>query len=318
MGRPAGPIKWRAVAKTAVAAVLLAVLYIVSGAAYKVQQLAALEADPKALPDLRAAHQAAFAVYGRLPVAYLFGSAYADYIGYPVTANRRMAELRQERQRMVDQLRTVVFGHPDSPWADNAFYELIRVAGAVADETSAPRGGAKDEVIDRRAALEYCREFLRDYRDSPYGPLVAEKMLALAQTLGDEAQVKAAYGLLVNTYPGQPVAAQAAQKMMAYYAQSGRLEEAVVAAETALQAMSADADPETLLAIGDFLRDHGRFAPARRCYQQVLAAVRTAIADLDAGQSASAEATFEYIRARGALRRLAKQAQASLDAIKGK
>ena len=276
-------------------------------------------ADPKALPDLRQAHQAAFAVYGRLPVAYLFGSAYADYLGYPVTANSGMAELRQGRQRMADQLRAVVFRHPDSRWADNAFYELIRMAAAIADETRVLKGGAEDERLDRRTALAYCREFLRDYRDSPYGPLVAEKMLALAQALGDEAQMRSAYDLLVNTYPGRPVAAQAAQKMMAYYARTGRLEEAVTAAETALRAMSADADPETLLAIGDFLRDHGRFAPARRCYGQVQAAVQAAIADLEARQSsATAEATFDYIRDRGRLRRLAKQAQASLDTIKGR
>ncbi|MBU0607613.1 MAG: hypothetical protein KKI08_06980, partial [Armatimonadetes bacterium] len=258
VGRPAGPVKWRTLARAGVAVALAVMVYVGSGAAYRMQQLVALESDRAALPDLRVAHQEVFAAYGRLPVAVLFGTAYANYVGYPVRKDFREHDLRQGRQRKVDQLRKVVFGAPHSRWADNAYYELIRMAAQVADDAKAPQAGAEGELLNRTAALQYGRELLRNYPQSPYGPLVAERMMTVARTMNDEAQMRAAYELLVTTYATDPLAGATAVKMMEYYAQKGRRDEAATAGETALRAMAAGGDPEALMTIGDFLRSIGK------------------------------------------------------------
>jgi tetratricopeptide (TPR) repeat protein/ABC-type transport system involved in multi-copper enzyme maturation permease subunit len=315
VGRPVGPVKWRALARASVAVVCLLLVYVGSGAVYKVQQLSALEADREALPGLRMAHQRAFAAYGRLPVAYLFGPAYADYIGYPVRRDVVDYERLKGRQQKVDQLRAVVFSRPGSRWADNAFYELIHVAAQVVDDKMAPQTGVEGELINRQTALQYCHQFLRDYPRSPFGPLVAERMLALAQALGDEAQMRTAYELLVTTYAADPLANQTAQKMMTYYAERGRTEEAAAAAETALKAMASGGDPEALIGIGDFLRSLGRTDVAGRAYRQALLAARAAKAAVPVAENADDPAVFEQIRARGKVRRAEKQAEEKLRAI---
>lgn len=312
VGRPASPVKWRALVRTAVAVAAGLLLYLGSGTAYRMQQLIALESDRTALPDLRYTHQEAFAAFGRLPLAYAFGPAYARYIGYPVRRDFQDWELHRGRQAKVDSLRSVVFSYPRSRWADKAFYELIRAAAQVTEKSEALTVGPGGELINRRTALQYCRDFLRDYAASPFGPLVAERMLALARTMNDEAEMRAAYELLVTKYAADPLASETASKMMAHYAQQGRTGEAVTAAETALRAMAAGGDPAALMAIGDFLRSLDRREPAGRAYRQALLAARAAKAAVPLGDDPDDPAVYEQIRARGAARRVEKQAEAKL------
>lgn len=315
VGRPASPLKWRSLLRAGLAVVLGLLLYVGSGAAYRMEQLVALETNREALPDLRLTHQQAFAPYGRLPLAYLFGPAYAHYIGYPVRRDFQDWELRGGRQAKANDLRTVVFSYPRSRWADKAFYELIRVAAQVTDNGQALTSGPGGELINRRTALQYCRDFLRDYAASPFGPLVAERMLTLARTMNDEGQVRAAYELLVTKYAADPLASETASKMMAFYAQQGRTNEAVAAAETALRAMAAGGDPRSLMAIGDFLRSLGRLEPAGRAYRQALTSARAARATVPVDENPDDPAVFEQIRARGAARRVEKQAETKLREI---
>lgn len=315
VGRPAGPLRWRALARTGVVVACGLLLYVASGAYYKMQHLTALEGDRAALQELRLSHQQAFVAYGRLPVAYLFGPAYPLYLGYPLSRDFVETEHLRGQQRLVDRLRRVVFSYPNSRWADNAFYELILAAARVSDDSAALKGGTAGESINRQTALQYCRQFLRDYPRSPFAPLVAERMLAVAQVLDDEGQMRSAYDLLVTTFAADPLAAQTAQKMMAYYAARGRVEEAVRAGETAVRAMAAGGDPEALCAIGDFLRSVGRTDSARRAYQQALATARAARGNTTSGLTAEGEVDFAAIKARGKLRRAEKTAQAKLQEL---
>ena len=315
VGRPAGPVKWRAIVRAAVAVALGLLLYVGSGAAYRMQQLVLLEGDREALPELRQTHQEAFAAYGRLPIAYLFGPAYANYIGYPVRRDFQDWELHQGRQAKVDRLRVAAFSYPRSRWADHAYYELIHMASQVTDDTKALQGGAGGELINRRTALQYCHDFLRDYAASPFGPLVAERMVAIARSLNDEAQMRAAYELLVTTYAADPLASETANKMMAYYAQQGRVDEAAAAAETALRAMAVGGDPEALMSIGDFLRSIGRRDSAARAYRQALASAHAARAVLPTDLNPDDSNVLEQIRARGKTHRVEKQAEAKLREI---
>jgi len=314
VGRPAGPIKWRSLVKTGVAIVCLLLIYVGSGAFYKMQQLVALETNREALPNLRRTHQEAFAAYGKLPVAYLFSPAYAAYIGYPVRRDFQEWEQFKGRQRKVDLLRAVVYGHPGSRWADHAYYELICTAARVVDDKKA-LGGAEGELVNRTAALQYCREFLRDYANSPFGPLVAERMVTLARTMNDEAAMRAAFTLLVTTYATDPLASETADKMMQFYAAQGRRDEAAACAETALKAMASGGDPEALIRIGDFLRSLGRSEPAARAYRQALLSARAARQSAAAAVDPNAPDVLEQIRASGKGRRALKQAEAKLREI---
>ncbi|MCE5237393.1 hypothetical protein LLH23_02760 [bacterium] len=317
VGRPASPVKWRSIARTAVAVGLGLLLYVGSGVAVRMQQLVALESDRTALPDLRLAHQQVFAAYGRVPVAYLFGPAYANYIGYPVRRDFLERERVKGLQHKVDQLRTVAFTYPESPWADNAYYELIRAAAQVVDDRRAPQAGPQGEVINRRSALQYGHELLRNYPASPFGPLVAERMLTLAMAMDDEGEMRSAYELLVTTYAADPLASETANKMMTFYAQRGRTDEAAAAAETALRAMAAGGDPTALIGIGDFLRSLGRLEMARRAYRQALTSARAARDALPVAAGDDEDAALDQIRARGKVRRAEKQAEAKLREIGG-
>jgi hypothetical protein len=316
VGRPAGPIRWHTIGKLAAAAGVLLLCYVASGAAYKVYRLQAMEADPELLMDVRRAHQDAFMIYNRIPVAYLFGGAYASYIGYPVHRGGIFQELQKGRQRVVDQLSSVVFGHPDSPWADNAFFELIRTASAVTEEGRELKGGQQGEVIDRTMAQQYCRQFLRDYPQSPFAPLVAEKLMAVAASLKDETTQREAFQVLVSSYADSPVTLNAARTLAMVYLGSGRTTEAVEVAESALQGMSAAGGrPESLLALGDLLRAQAHPESARLAYEQALRVANAALEKLRAKQVSFGDMDERYTRDRGQIRSLAGRAQTALNEL---
>lgn len=316
VGRPAGPLKWRSVAKVAVGVGLVVAVYIASGAVYKVQRLEAMEADPELLTDVRRAHQMAFEVYNRLPVAYLFGPAYANYIGYPVRRGGIFSELQQGRQRMINQLSTVVFRHPKSRWADNAFFELIRTAGAITEDMKALKGTQEGEIIDRKRALQYCRQFLREYPQSPFAPLVAEKLMAISAAVRDEAMQREGFEVLVTSYPTSPITLRAAKTLMEYYAGAGRAAEAIAVAERALKQASTDPwTTEALLSLGDYLRAQGRVKAARLAYERALQAARAGVERLQEDQRSQDRLDEKYLKARGQARGVVERAQSALDAL---
>lgn len=316
VGRPAGPLKWGAIGKVAAAVGVMAVIYIASGAAYKVHRLESMEADPEFLMEVRRAHQDAFVIYNRLPVAYLFGTAYASYVGYPVRRGGIFVELQQGRQRMIDQLSSVVFGHPHSRWADNAFFELIRAASVITEDAKALKGGQEGEVIDRRRAMQYCRDFLRDYPDSPFAPLVAEKLMALGASFEDEATQREGYEVLVNSYPDSPATLHAAKTLALYYAGAGRAAEGIAVAERALQrASTAASATESLFGLGDFLRSQGRVDSARRAYEGALQAAKAALDKVQASRLGAETLDEKYMKARGQARSRVQQAQSALEAL---
>jgi hypothetical protein len=318
VGRPPSPVKWRVLSRAAVAAVLALALYVASGAIYKVRQLTVLESNPKTLSTLRATHRSAFAVYGRVPVAYLFGGSYAHYIGYPVLPGEVLAtELTKHRQRLVDQLRIAAFSYPDSRWADHALYELIRISGAIVDEKMALKGGSPDEKVDRRLAVEYCHQFLRDYPTSPYGPLVAERLYRIMAAMGKEQETQAAFETLVTNYPGDRATTAAALDYMSRDASRGRLAEAEKVAAAVLRAGSDASDPEALTRMGDFLRGHSSRDLARKAYEQALVALRADKAELGqtADPNSDSRTDARTLAARGRLRQIAAQAQAGLDQL---
>ncbi len=316
VGRPAGPLKWRNVAKVAVGVGLVATVYIASGAVYKVQRLEAMEADPALLMDVRRAHQLAFEVYNRLPVAYLFGPAYANYIGYPVRRGGIFSELQKGRQRMINQLSSVVFEHPRSRWADNAFFELIRTAGAITEDMKALKGTQDGEVVDRKRAIQYCRQFLREYPESPFAPLVAEKLMAMGASFQDEATQREGFEVLVTSYATSPITLRAAKTLVGYYVNANRTAEATAVAERVLPYASTDpSGTEPLLSLGDYLRSQGRVESARRAYERALEAARTAMHELQEGHLGQGGLDEKYLKARGQARGVVQRAQSALDAL---
>jgi tetratricopeptide (TPR) repeat protein len=217
----------------------------------------------------------------------------------------------------VDQLRIAAFSYPDSRWAGHALYELIRVSGAIVDEKMALKGDSPDDKIDRRIALEYCRQFLRDYPTSPYGPLVAEKLFRMTAAMGRQQGMQAAFDALLVNYPGDRATTVVALDYMNYYAGRGRLDEAEKVAAAALRGGSEASDPEALVRMGDSLRGWGFRDLARRAYEQTLVAVRAGKAELGQKVDPTKDARTDArtLAARGRLRQIGAQAQAGLDQL---
>ena len=306
LGRPAAPRRWRAVLRLAVGTVPLVVAYLVTGAYWQLSQArGAAEEQPH---QARTIYRQAFAGFGAVPVPYLFGATFADYIGFPNQGGEDDLAIGSHRDAAVARLLATAQRHPESPWADHAFYEVIRLG-----EATAPASEADDK--GKRMTSQYCRTFLGEYPASVFAPDVASRMVKLGILTGDEDGMMWAYTRALTAYRGTDGAAEAAAAMQGYFMSLGDIARATEAARASADAAPVTAKPEALLRLGGFLAQHGQPDEARVALTQVDAAVR---AKLDATGLSTLDADHldvDVMARRTAILRIRTDARAALIAL---
>ncbi len=249
----------RRVVRSAVAILLIALLYTASGAGYKVHVCRGQEAV--LLNRSRMAYQQSFAVYGPVPVAYLFGPVFARFVGYRAPGTklppRSSEKLTPERQYDLEQLKTVALGHPDSVWADNALHELGR---AFTHDTDDPTGAFEAS----RFGLDCLETLVSEYPESPFAPLALERLAYLYQKLGQTARADEAGRRLLNLYPSHEAAARTATMLLERFEAEQRPEDALWVAEKLTRSGAEDGRPEALIEFGCALTALGRRAEAEQ------------------------------------------------------
>ena len=280
--RPPGPRRWVTAAGVGAAALALTLLYFGSGAAYKITYGMRHERELGTRAYLWYRQQ--FQGYGPLPVARLFGPAFALYasgsaptvstswVGTPFATAGEMGSLRQ-----------LVARYPRSIWADNAAFELARGVGrepgaqvwAVSVYGMDPQAGGTEVVTeDCEGAIEAFQGFADSYPDSPFAPIALGQQAALAASLLDFEAAMGSYERLIREHPGARESREAGLALCAVYLKQGRWKEALHAADAAAEAAPWELRPEALLAAARAAERGGDGKGARVRYEQAHAAAQ--------------------------------------------
>jgi len=304
--QPAVQRSARRVVRSAAAILLIALLYIASGAGYKVQVCRGQEAV--LLNRSRMAYQQSFAVYGPVPVAYLFGPVFARFVGYRAPGTklppRTSEEFTAERQYDLEQLKTVALGHPDSVWADNALYELGRLS---THDTDDPTGAVEVSSL----GLSCLETLAGQHPESPFTPLALERLTYLYGSLGEPARADEAGRQLLNLYPSHEAAARTAALLLDRYEVEQRPEDALWVAEKLARSGAEDGRPEALIELGCALTTLGRRAEAEQRLNEAIEAATALILGIRADEKSLDE--IDRLRKLNAARR---RAQEELEALR--
>ncbi len=264
--------------RTGLVVAFVALVYIATGAAYKVQWGIRHEAALQARS--RFWYQQAFSVYGPVPVAYLMGPSFAHFVGYraPWTPLPPGPD-SGTRQRLYDELRLreVAFGPASDRWADNALLELGRRATSGGSEAEA----ASDTVRMGIGALE---TLAREHPTSPLAPLGLEKLAAIYAATGRPADADNAVRRLVEVYPTTEAARRAGRVLLDQLMAQRRAADALPIADRLLSGATPDARPDCLVDVGCILAQLGRTEEATAKLNEALTAVTAATQALNAGE----------------------------------
>ena len=296
--------------RTGVSTVLVGLLYIGSGAGWKVEWGARHESA--LLGRARLWYREAFSVYGPLPVAYLFGPAFAGFIGYrpPWTHLPPHADGEAAAQRLYEeqQLRRIAFGPSTSRWTDNALFELGWHGGTELESTEAQLQGTPTAV----AALE---TLVDEHPASPLTPPALGKLAAFYDTLRRPAEAERALHRLVEGYPRTEAARSAGRRLVDRLVAERRLEEALRVAERLVPDATPDSRPDALTDLGCILARLGRTAEARAKLTEATADAAQAMARLNAREKSPDD--IEQVRKIGAARRRALDQLTALQSTGG-
>jgi hypothetical protein len=272
--RPAAPFRWAAAVRTGFLVVLVLVAYIASGAVYKVTY--GLRHEGQMGRHARVWYQQQFRGYGPLPVARMFGPAFARYVQ---AESGRDAALGlgagTPLWTVVDvtSMKSVIEDYPESMWADNAQFELAVQAGRRPTKRPwmivASRGEAGPateirilEDVDS-AIREYARLAER-YPDSPFAPLALTEVAATRLRLLD--------------FDGaRPESWPAGLRLGALYLREGDFGEALRAADIAAQSAPWDRRAEAFILAARAARQSGQSDIADDRYERASRAAQQAV-----------------------------------------
>lgn len=231
-------------------------------------------------------------VYGPLPVARLFGPAFAAYLAEPPPA----ADGVTPRSVRTEGLERALNRWPGSRWADSIAFTLAQELEGV-DAAEAVR--AHLLVADR-------------YPDSPFAP----RSLAIIARQGDlasDAERLLAGRRLLADYPDRREAEAGADALEVNYPARVRGDEFLAAALTAAEVAPEQRRPEWRLRAAEVAVDLGRRDDARRLAAEAAAAARALERRIDEDR----EATMELQPHRGKIAATAARAEALRDRLSG-
>jgi len=287
LGRPAAPRRARAVVRGSLALVLLCVVYIATGAAYKVAYGMRHEAELGKGAHLW--YQREFRGYGPLPVAWMFGPAFPLYVQAEMARNVPLAGAGQASLWApvdIAAMKKLVRRYPNSVWADNAQFEIARdflqqPAAEALDVVSytAGRSDAERRSIaqDLRGAIAEFRALVERYPRSPFAAQSLEQIATISLALLDFPEAISAYERILSDYPTSPQAYEAGVRMSALYMHEGRPKDARRAAELAAAAATWDVKAGPLVVAARAARQVGDTRGALDLYGKALAAAQDAI-----------------------------------------
>ena len=247
--RPAGQWNLRRISRAALAVGLAVVIYIGSGAAYKVHWGISQE---EALGNRsRLGLKQAFQCYGPIPVAHLFGPSFARFIAYrapwtslPTDPDNFVADGRYYEQ---EQMKIVAFGPSNGRWTDNALFQLGGWLSSDSSETG--------ESEQFRMGVKCLELLVADHPDSPFVPLGMEKLFHAYRTGGDPVAADAIAVALIRQHGSSVPALDVGTNFARYLVEQERHAEAVSALETLVVAVSRDDRPAVLMQLGALYRD---------------------------------------------------------------
>jgi tetratricopeptide (TPR) repeat protein len=304
--QPAAQRTIRRLVRSVIAIVLIATLYVASGAAYKVHWCR--EHEAMLVNRSRFVYRQAFRVYGPLPVAYLFGPAFARFVGYrppwvdlPPGGSQ---EITPERQYDLDQLKQVAFGHPNSVWADNALYELGRALGAEGE-------GATVDRQTSRLGMECFEALVDGHPDSPFAPAGLARLSHLYEQVGQREESDEAGRRLLTLYPANEAAWETGELLLERYWSEDRLQDAHRVAEKLAANGPEDDRPDALVELGAVLAALGRRAQAEQRLNEAVAEASRLIMGI-----AEEEKTLDDISRMRQLSGARRRAQEELEALR--
>lgn len=306
LGRPAAPKRWRAGLRVASGAAVCAVVYLVTGGLWQYSE-ARREAETDPL-RARQVYVDAFAAYGPLPVALMFGPSFAGYAGYLQPGGNTIASMTDQKEQVIGRLRNVAERWPESRWADDALFEVIRLR-TVRDP------GEEDAEKENKLSLMLSKVFLDRYPTSPFAPHVAARMVILARRLNDEATMMWAYGRVTGVYGQSQAASDAATEMRTYYLEQGKVDKAIESARAAMEAAPPESKPEAELSFAGFLVSIGQKDEARAIYSRVEQSVQAKLEALGLAVLSPDDVTEDKLARRAEIVKLRAQARAGLAAL---
>ncbi len=283
--RPPGPKRWMTAVQVGAAVAVMLFLYVSAGAAYKIAY--GLKGERQEAGRSYFWYKQQFQTYGPLPVARLFGPAFAlfmqaksgrdssfSWTGSPTPTAEELANMR----RLVER-------YPRSIWADNAAFEIarsfIRTPAREVWAVSVYRAGSPSQDTDMiqedlEASKKALGEFADTYPTSPFAPPALSMRAQSALSLLDFQTAVETYELMVRRYPNSGETSDAGIALSHLYAGRGRWRDAVAAADIGAAVASWDVRGEALLVAARAAERAGDTDGARARYEKAHAAAKDA------------------------------------------
>jgi tetratricopeptide (TPR) repeat protein len=283
LSRPPGPRRWATTVRVGAALVLVLFLYVASGAACKIAY--GIRSEKEAPSQSYFWYKQQFQTYGPLPIARLFGPAFAFFmqaksgVGAAFTWSGSPLPTPAEIANMARLIQL----YPKSIWADNAAFEIARSVGRrpaqqpwVVELLLADQPARESELVpeDLPGGVKAFEEFAAAYPASAFAPNALSQAAQMAVRTLDFGVAIADYQKLLKEFPQASESSDAGLALSRLYLAQGRWQDALHAADIASAVAAWDLKGEVLLAAARAAERLGDENGARTRYQQAHAAAK--------------------------------------------
>jgi len=237
--------------------------------------------------------------YGRVPVPYVMGPAFAGYVGYlpPWSHLPPATEGSAQRTYETAELQRVAEQYSRSPWAVRARYEWARrhlpedLATDAAPPTGPPGPGRPGEPPPRaqeqapeppteqvevqvRLAAEYCQDIMSNDPDSVYAPGATALLAEIQEALGQTEEGLRTRRQLVERYPTSAEAWKAVEYLLDTYRAAGHQADLMWAADQQVKIAPASHLATALVDRAEIAEEQRDGAAARKDFEAALEQAR--------------------------------------------
>jgi tetratricopeptide (TPR) repeat protein len=287
LGRPASPRRWMSVVRSAALAVVLLLVYVTSGAAYKVAY--GIGHERELANRSRLWYQLQFRGYGPLPVAWMFGPAFPLYVQAELGSDLPVGGGNTGTLWTpvdISQMELLLERYPKSIWADNAQFEVatyrrrqpggrpLLVIGCEAGDRQPSQTWVREDMA---GTVEEYQRLVEDYPESPFAPLALSQQALIGLSLLDFELPRSSYERMLKDYPDDVEAYAAGMGLSVLYLSEGEWEKALEAADIAANVALWDVKGEALFAAAQAAEGAGEEEIARDRYARAREAAHDAV-----------------------------------------
>ena len=274
LGRPAAPRRVLVIVRNVVLVVAILVGYLYTGAAGKLVYL--LRNEGRLGNQAWISYQQAFRVYGPLPVPWLFGPVFPQYLQAELGRTPPLLTSAVQSAQVRKRMELVVEKYPRSLWADNAAFELARARS----HAPAPQSltilryqahqEPTQEVVEsgESGMAEALLAFAQHYPRSPFAPIALSQRAQVGERLLDFDLTVDSYRRLVADCLTSEQSAKAGLTLAELYLKEGKYDAALAAAKVAAETAPWDQKPTALLRAAFAAQQAGNAMLAREYYQR--------------------------------------------------